>query len=140
MSERGNDRNNHVFYCWNNAVTTKRKPERSSCILFLLASEIFYFVPIRFALALDPSRPPSINFDLSHWHLQLPTSGGVLTGTAGPVDTASTAQAAAGFTNACFYTGTDGGMIFWTPDNGAATSGSTHPRSELIRFYRVEMP
>jgi hypothetical protein len=37
-----------------------------------------------------------------------------------------------GFTNAYFYTAmNDGAMTFWTPDNGARTSGSTHPRSEL---------
>jgi Alginate lyase/Immunoglobulin domain len=83
------------------------------------------------AKALDSSLPPGSNFDLSHWYLQLPTSGGVLTGTSGTVDSASTAQLVAGFTNAYFYTGPDGAMTFWVPDDGATTSGSTHPRSEL---------
>jgi hypothetical protein len=36
-----------------------------------------------------------------------------------------------GFTNAYLYTGTDGAMTFWAPDDGATTGGSTHPRSEL---------
>src|SRR5271169_5895787 len=38
------------------------------------------------AWALDPAKPPGQNFDLSHWKLQLPTIGGVLTGTGGSVD------------------------------------------------------
>ncbi|HXI83519.1 MAG TPA: polysaccharide lyase family 7 protein [Verrucomicrobiae bacterium] len=82
------------------------------------------------AWALDPNLPPSGNFDLSHWKLQLPTSNGVLTGTGGSVDEIKPAQLV-GFTNAYFYTGSDGSMVFWCPDDGATTSGSTHPRSEL---------
>ena len=83
------------------------------------------------AWALDPAKSPGQNFDLSHWYLQLPTSGGVLTGTGGSVDSFSTSQLVAGATNAYFYTGPDGAMTFMVPDNGATTSGSTHPRSEL---------
>ncbi len=81
--------------------------------------------------ALDPAQPPGGNFDLSHWKIQLPTSNGILTGTGGSVDEKTAAQLSAGFTNAFFYTATDGAMTFWTPDNGATTSGSSHPRSEL---------
>jgi len=88
-------------------------------------------LPVDSARALDPARAPGGNFDLSHWYLQLPTSGGVLTGTAGSVDSASGSQLAAGFTNAYFLTATDGAMAFWVPDDGAKTSGSSHPRSEL---------
>ena len=83
------------------------------------------------AWALDPNLPPGGNFDLNHWYLQLPTSNGILTAASGTVDSASTAQLVAGFTNAYFYTAADGAMIFWAPNNGARTSGSTHPRSEL---------
>ena len=83
------------------------------------------------ALALDTNLPPGSNFDLSHWYLQLPTSNNILTGASGSVDSASAAQLVAGFTNAYFYTGPDGAMTFWVPDNGARTSGSDHPRSEL---------
>ena len=82
-------------------------------------------------LANSSSLPPGSNFDLSHWYLELPTVNGVLTGTTGSVDSATTAQLVAGFTNAYFYTGPDGAMTFWVPDDGATTSGSTHPRSEL---------
>src|ERR1035438_2647759 len=82
------------------------------------------------AWALDPSKPPSGNFDLSHWKLQLPTAGGVLTCSGGSVDEEKPAQLA-GFTNTYFYTGSDGSMVFWAPINGATTSGTTNPRSEL---------
>jgi hypothetical protein len=81
--------------------------------------------------ALNSSLPPGSNFDLGHWYLQLPTENGMLTGTNNGVDSASTSQLTNGFTNAYFYTGGDGAMVFWCPDDGATTSGSTHPRSEL---------
>ena len=48
------------------------------------------------AWALDPSKPPGQNFDLSHWYLQLPTFDGILTGTNGSVDSFSTAQLTSG--------------------------------------------
>ncbi len=99
-------------------------------ILYLVCSVLLSLMAFT-AKALDPSLPPGGNFDLSHWYLQLPTSGGVLTGTSGTVDSASSAQLVAGFTNAYFYTGPDGAMTFWAPDNGARTGGSSHPRSEL---------
>jgi Alginate lyase/Immunoglobulin domain len=83
------------------------------------------------AWALDPAKPPGQNFALSHWKLQLPTSGGVLTGTGGSVDSVQPSGLVAGFTNDYFYTGPDGAMSFWVPDNGSTTSGSSHPRSEL---------
>src|SRR5271154_3047125 len=99
---------------------------------------IFYsaFLAIfRFAVvsvwALNPSLPPSGNFDLSHWSLQLPTINGVLTGNGGNVDTVSNSQLGVGFTNAYFHTGPDGAMTFWAPDDGSTPSGSSHPRSEL---------
>lgn len=100
------------------------KISASVCLALLLLTA----VP---AKALNPALPPGGNFALSHWYLQLPTAGGVLTGTGGSVDSASAAQLVAGFTNDYFYTGPDGAMTFWVPDNGATTSGSTHPRSEL---------
>jgi len=99
-------------------------------ILSLAICAIFPFAIVP-AWALDPTQPPGSNFDLSHWSLQLPTINGVLTGTAGNVDTLSPSQLTAGATNAYFYTGPDGAMTFWAPDDGSTTSGSTHPRSEL---------
>jgi PKD repeat protein len=80
--------------------------------------------------ALDAGKPPSGNFDLSHWKLQLPTSNGVLTCSSGSVDEKKPALLT-GFTNAYFYTGSDGAMTFWAPINGATTGGSSNPRSEL---------
>src|SRR5206468_4514274 len=81
-------------------------------------------------LALNPSLPPSGNFDLSHWKLTLPVdSNGTNTGTAVEVQVS---QMVAGYTNASyFYTASDGAMLFWCPVDGATTSGSSYPRSEL---------
>jgi hypothetical protein len=80
--------------------------------------------------ALSPALPPSGNFDLSHWKLTLPVdSNGANIGTAAEVQVA---QMVAGYTNASyFYTASDGAMLFWCPVDGATTSGSTYPRSEL---------
>ena len=89
------------------------------------------FVLVSVSWALDPALPPGSNFDLSRWKLQLPTSNGVLTASGGSVDELSTSQLTSGTTNAYFYTGGDGAMVFYAPNNGATTSGSTHPRSEL---------
>jgi len=76
------------------------------------------------------TKPPSANFDLSHWKLTLPVSA---SGTAeGKATEISAAQLTAGYTNAdYFHTGTDGTMVFWCPVNGATTEGSEYPRSEL---------
>jgi Alginate lyase/Bacterial Ig domain/Immunoglobulin domain len=87
--------------------------------------------------ALDSSLPPGGNFDLSHWYLQLPTSNNILTGASGSVDSITTASLVAGATNAYFYTGSDGAMSFWVPDNGAHTGGSAHPRSELRELANI---
>ncbi|HXI69435.1 MAG TPA: polysaccharide lyase family 7 protein [Verrucomicrobiae bacterium] len=98
---------------------------------FFAASLLLFCSALSSAYALNPNLPPGSNFDLSHWYLQLPTSHGILTAASGTVDSASTAQLVAGFTNAYFYTAADGSMTFWAPNNGARTGGSTHPRSEL---------
>jgi len=105
-----------------------RRPYPVASFALLIAA---LFMPAGIGWALDPAVPPGQNFDLSHWKLQLPTSGGVLTGTGGSVDEVRPSSLTAGFTNAYFFTGPDGAMTFWVPDDGATTSGSTHPRSEL---------
>ena len=102
---------------------------RRKLILWSAFLAIFRFAVVP-AWALDPSLPPGSNFDLSHWYLQLPVdSNGTNVGASASI---STAQLTNGYTSAWFYTATnDGAMTFWVPDNGATTSGSTHPRSEL---------
>jgi|GEM_PF-1474997 len=100
-------------------------------IIFWMVPFVFALVFVNFGRALNPALPPNGNFDLSHWYLQLPTSNNILTATAGSVDSFSTAQLVTGSTNNFFYTGGDGAMTFWVPDNGAMTGGSSHPRSEL---------
>ena len=90
------------------------------------------------AWALDPSQPPGTNFNLSNWYIQFPTAGGSLTCSGGSVDSASTTQLINGYTNApYFYTGSDGAMVFWAPINGATTSGSSYPRSELRELVKT---
>jgi PKD repeat protein len=85
------------------------------------------------AWALTNSLPPGGNFNLNNWYIQFPTVDGVLTCTnLASVDSATTTQLINGYTNPpYFYTGTDGSMVFWAPINGATTSGTAFPRSEL---------
>ena len=101
-----------------------------TCSIFVSIFVVFLGFAALPAWALDPSLPPGSNFDLSHWYLQLPVdSNGTNVGTSASI---STAQLTNGYASAWFYTATnDGAMTFWVPDNGATTSGSTHPRSEL---------
>lgn len=99
-------------------------------ILSLIFSAAFQFAMIP-AQALDPNLPPSGNFDLGHWKLQLPVNtNGTLSGTNDAAEV-SVATLNAGYASAYFYTAADGAMTFWAPDNGAKTSSSSHPRSEL---------
>ena len=72
--------------------------------------------------ALDPNVVPGKNFDLSRWVLQLPLSDG-----------ASVEQITdlSDYTSIYFYTGTDGAMTFWCPENGAHTPNTHYARSEL---------
>ena len=98
---------------------------------FALVLSLSLYLSSATAWALDPGQPPGGNFDLSHWKEQLPTDGDLLTCTNLGVDEFSPAQLEAGTNNAYFYTGSDGAMVFWAPVNGASTSGSQNPRSEL---------
>jgi Alginate lyase/Ricin-type beta-trefoil lectin domain len=76
---------------------------------------------------LNSSVAPGGNFDLSLWELQLPT------GSAGAPTTILPAQLEGdnGFQDSYFYTGTDGAMTFWDPENGVTTPDSSYSRSEL---------
>jgi len=77
---------------------------------------------------LSPSAPPGTNFNLSLWELQEPVAGA----TAGSVNTVTSAQLAAGYTDAYFLTDpSNGAMEFWDPEDGVTTTNSSYPRSEL---------
>jgi poly(beta-D-mannuronate) lyase len=71
---------------------------------------------------LDPTLPPSSNFDLSQWKLTIPNGSDV-----------SRTTLNAGYTLAgAFYTDpVSGGMVFRCPNIGGTTSGSSYSRSEL---------
>ncbi len=72
--------------------------------------------------ALDPSKPPGQNFDLSHWKLTLPEPG---------APEISAASLSGGYTSQWFYTGPDGAMTFWCPASSNSTANSSYARSEL---------
>lgn len=63
--------------------------------------------------------------NLSMWYLELPT------GTGTSPTTISASQLAAGFSDAYFYLGADGGQVFMDPATGITTPGSVHCRTEL---------
>jgi hypothetical protein len=82
------------------------------------------------AQSLDPIKPPAGNFNLTNWYLGLPVDGSG--GTNGASASISAATLTAGYSNALyFHTAADGAMVFWAFCNGATTSGSSYPRSEL---------
>ncbi len=73
--------------------------------------------------SLDPNAPPSKNFDLSHFKLQIPDKDG---------SEISTSTLNNGYQSQYFYTDKDdGSMTFYCPANGGTTPGTSYPRSEL---------
>ena len=71
---------------------------------------------------LSGSQPPSVNFDLSHWYLTLPSGS-----------TVSVATLNAGYQYAdVFYTDPlTGGMVFRCPNLAGTTANSSYSRTEL---------
>ena len=77
---------------------------------------------------LDPAKAPGENFALSTWYLTLPVdSSETFTGTAAMVNPIPATYQQWPY----FYTGSDGAAVFMAPTDGATTSGSHYPRSEL---------
>jgi len=81
--------------------------------------------------ALNPSVPAGSNFDLSHWYLQLPTSGGVLTGIPN--------------SNYLVLTTTSLGLSWWPVSTNAAAANSALQVSDPHaingqQFYRLTLP
>lgn len=78
--------------------------------------------------SLDPQAAPGTNFNLSLWKLTLPIdSSGGFSGTAIEIKPISKTYEIDPY----FYTAADGAMVFSAPTEGATTSGSHYPRSEL---------
>jgi hypothetical protein len=79
--------------------------------------------------SLSNSVPPSTNFALSNWELQLPI------GSTGSPTTISGSQLAAGYTSTYFHTDSSTGALdFYSPEpppNCVTTANSKHCRSEL---------
>jgi hypothetical protein len=97
-------------------------------------------------IALDPSKPPSGNFDLNQWKLTLPVSNDYYYGSGGSSaaeilpdgDSGPSVTALnEGFEDTeFFFTATDGTMAFRTPlSGGATTTSSSYVRTELRELY-----
>lgn len=104
----------------------------SSCGVLSVAVLLVAFVTVasvrtKPASALDRKRPPSANFDLTHWKLTLPT------GKEGSPDEILPAQLSYGYTHTAYFSSAraDGAMRFWAPVTGVTTGGSSYPRTEL---------
>ena len=96
---------------------------RYPCKFSAICLAVFQFV-LASAWALNPSLPPGQNFDLSQYKWQSPVADG-----SGVLEISQPQLAT--YTSAYFYTTNDGAMVFWCPVNGATTSGTSYPRSEL---------
>ena len=96
---------------------------RCIMLLFIFIS----FAGTSAAQDLDPSLPPSGNFDLTYWKLTRPNN------TERDENTLSNGY----FVDGEFYTDpVSGAMVFWCPNDGRTTSGSTYPRTELREMIR----
>ena len=95
------------------------------CLVMLFVSSIF--ITPATAQDLDPTVPPSGNFDLSFWKLTRPNN------TERDEDALVNGYYKAGE----FYTDTiTGAMVFWCPNNGRTTSNTSFPRTELREMLR----
>ncbi|MEO1235039.1 MAG: polysaccharide lyase family 7 protein, partial [Myxococcota bacterium] len=83
---------------------------------------------------LSPDLPPGRNFDLLGWYVSLPTDRD----NNGKADSIYEAELVKGFEKRpYFYTGEDGGMVFWVTNSGARTSKNTKfTRTELREMLR----
>lgn len=98
--------------------------------LFALAISAAVALP---ASALAPQLPPSGNFDLTHWKLQLPVdrTGGI-DGSPAEVAPAGQLGGLTGYTRTPFFeTAADGAMLLHCPARGAKTANTQFPRCEL---------
>ncbi|MDU0353771.1 polysaccharide lyase family 7 protein [Paraglaciecola aquimarina] len=86
------------------------------------------------ANTLDPTQPPSSNFDLTDWNISIPIDSNK----DGKADTVPEKYLAKGFTiKPFFYTGQDGAMVFMSHVGGAKTSKNTkYSRTELREMLR----
>ncbi|MFI3245395.1 MAG: polysaccharide lyase family 7 protein [Ferrimonas sp.] len=81
---------------------------------------------------LDSSLAPGGNFDLLDWYLSIPVDEG--DGYASSIKEQALSN---GYEDAFFYTGADGGMVFYTPVAGVTTSSNTkYVRTELREMLR----
>jgi len=71
---------------------------------------------------LDPSAPPSANFDLTHWKITLPNASEV---------SAATLSNGYELENTFYTSPTTGGMVFRCPNLGDTTTNSNYSRTEL---------
>lgn len=92
-------------------------------------------VPDNTAFGLQAGLPPSGNFDLLDWKLDLPVDDkGNLSGDSAKIDEDDMAE---GYESEWFYTGPDGGMVLKAPPGGATTSSNTrYARTELREMLR----
>lgn len=99
-------------------------PSFTRCLLALLVCSIF--ISSATAQELDPTLPPSGNFNLSCWKLTRPNQQEK------NEDILSNGY----FVSGEFYTDSiTGAMVFWCPNDGL-TGGSTYPRNELREMMR----
>jgi len=81
---------------------------------------------------LNPNLPPSGNFNLSNWQLDIPDA---------IATTIPTSRLAYGYTDTYFYTDPiDGSMTFWCPVTGGTTPHTIYPRSELREMLNPKNP
>ncbi|SJN29022.1 Alginate lyase precursor [Vibrio casei] len=81
---------------------------------------------------LDATKAPSSNFDLLDWYLSIPLDKGD-----GYATSIKENELAASYEDDFFYTGSDGGMVFYTPVKGYKTSENTkYVRTELREMLR----
>ncbi len=102
-------------------------PPRFGSSTLVIAAASWAFATVASAATVVPQ--PSQYFDLSHWKLTLPVSADGSTG--GSAAELQPSQLI-GYSSSWFTMGASGKTLeFWAPVDGASTSNSSYPRSEL---------
>ena len=106
---------------------TQLTSKTSYFLSFMLLFVVNMFVSPASAQDLDPTVPPSENFDLSYWKLTRPNN----------TERDEDALINGYYKENEFYTDTvTGAMVFWCPNSGSTTANTSFPRTELREMIR----
>lgn len=123
-----------LFFALTSSISLNAQESQSNVLIPESHSKLEQGVLLGDWSTLDPTKKPGENFDLLDWSLTLPTD----INKDQKADTVQETPLSEGFElNPFFYTASDGGLVFASPNVGAKTSKNTkYARTELREMLR----